>query len=167
MTDISWKRINHPSEAIQIGDTIKVQVIRFNSDTQRISLGMKQLEPDPWVAIAEKYKVGQIVSVKVSRIVSFGVFVRIEENLEGLVHISELSDQRITSIETIVKMGDKIEAKRIAKKYGLPVIEGSEGGVSNINEAKKIIKNIGFPVLIKAAGGGAVSYTHLTLPTKA
>ena len=91
VTDISWKRINHPAEMLTVGQTIKVQVIRFNEDTQRISLGMKQLENDPWQAAADKYKVGEIYKGKVTNITDYGAFVELEDGIEGLVHVSEMS----------------------------------------------------------------------------
>ena len=91
VTDISWKRINHPAEVLSVGQTVKVQVIKFNEDNQRISLGMKQLESDPWQAVADKYKVGEIYSGKVTNITDYGAFVELEDGIEGLVHVSEMS----------------------------------------------------------------------------
>ena len=91
VTDIAWKRINHPSEALQIGQQVRVQVIRFNSDTQRISLGMKQLEADPWEGVAIKYPPGARYSGRVTNITDYGAFVELEPGVEGLVHVSEMS----------------------------------------------------------------------------
>ncbi len=91
VTDIAWKRINHPSEALNIGQTIKVQVIRFNSETQRISLGMKQLEADPWSGVDTKYPVGTKFTGRVTNITDYGAFVELEPGVEGLVHVSEMS----------------------------------------------------------------------------
>ena len=91
VTDIAWKRINHPSEALQIGQQVRVQVIRFNSDTQRISLGMKQLEADPWEGVAVKYPPGARYSGRVTNITDYGAFVELEPGVEGLVHVSEMS----------------------------------------------------------------------------
>ncbi len=91
VTDIAWKRINHPSEALQIGQQVRVQVIRFNSDTQRISLGMKQLEADPWEGVAAKYPPGARYSGRVTNITDYGAFVELEPGVEGLVHVSEMS----------------------------------------------------------------------------
>ena len=91
VTDISWKRINHPAELLSVGQTIKVQVIKFNEDTQRISLGMKQLENDPWQAVADKYTVGEVYTGKVTNITDYGAFVELEDGIEGLVHVSEMS----------------------------------------------------------------------------
>nr|WP_321986500.1 30S ribosomal protein S1 [uncultured Lichenicoccus sp.] len=91
VTDIAWKRINHPSEALQIGQQVRVQVIRFNPDTQRISLGMKQLEADPWEGVAIKYPPGARYSGRVTNITDYGAFVELEPGVEGLVHVSEMS----------------------------------------------------------------------------
>lgn len=91
VTDIAWKRINHPSEALQIGQPVRVQVIRFNPDTQRISLGMKQLEADPWENVAIKYPPGARYSGRVTNITDYGAFVELEPGVEGLVHVSEMS----------------------------------------------------------------------------
>jgi len=91
VTDIAWRRINHPAEALTIGQPVRVQVIRFNSDTQRISLGMKQLETDPWDGVAAKYPAGAKFSGRVTNITDYGAFVELEAGIEGLVHVSEMS----------------------------------------------------------------------------
>jgi small subunit ribosomal protein S1 len=91
VTDISYKRVNHPSEVLGIGDTVKVQIIRINKDTQRISLGMKQLESDPWEGASAKYPVGGVFRGRVTNITEYGAFVELEAGIEGLVHVSEMS----------------------------------------------------------------------------
>jgi len=91
VTDISWRRINHPSEALQVGQTVQVQVVRFNSETQRISLGMKQLEADPWDDVELKYPVTSRFTGRVTNITDYGAFVELEPGIEGLVHVSEMS----------------------------------------------------------------------------
>ncbi|MBL8707574.1 MAG: 30S ribosomal protein S1 [Rhodospirillaceae bacterium] len=91
VTDIAWRRINHPSEALHIGQNVNVQVVRFNSETQRISLGMKQLESDPWEGVAAKYPVGAKLKGRVTNITDYGAFVELEPGIEGLVHVSEMS----------------------------------------------------------------------------
>ena len=91
VTDIAWRRINHPSEALQIGQTVTVQVIRFNPETQRISLGMKQLEADPWEGVEAKYPAGAKFKGRVTNITDYGAFVELEPGIEGLVHVSEMS----------------------------------------------------------------------------
>src|SRR5207237_21232 len=91
VTDISYKRVNHPSEVLNIGDTVKVQIVRINKDTQRISLGMKQLESDPWEGAAAKYPLGGKFTGRVTNITEYGAFVELEAGIEGLVHVSEMS----------------------------------------------------------------------------
>src|SRR5213078_68595 len=91
VTDIAWRRINHPSEALNIGQSVKVQVIRFNPETQRISLGMKQLEADPWEGVELKYPAGAKFTGRVTNITDYGAFVELEPGVEGLVHVSEMS----------------------------------------------------------------------------
>ena len=91
MTDIAWKRINHPSEALQVGQTVNVQVIRFNAENQRISLGMKQLESDPWDGVEAKYPRSVKYVGRVTNITDYGAFVELEPGIEGLVHVSEMS----------------------------------------------------------------------------
>ncbi|MDJ0277549.1 30S ribosomal protein S1 [Sphingomonas sp. 2R-10] len=91
VTDLSYKRVGHPSEVLNIGDTVRVQIIRINRDTQRISLGMKQLESDPWDGAGAKYPVGAKLSGRVTNITEYGAFVELEPGIEGLVHVSEMS----------------------------------------------------------------------------
>jgi small subunit ribosomal protein S1 len=91
VTDISWKRVNQPSDVLSVGQTVNVQIIKINPETQRISLGMKQLEKDPWEGVEDKYTVGSRVTGRVTNITDYGAFVELEEGIEGLVHVSEMS----------------------------------------------------------------------------
>lgn len=91
VTDVSWKRVNHPSEVLQVGQTVDVQIIRFNQETGRISLGMKQLETDPWEGAMSKYPVKGVFKGRVTNITDYGAFVELEDGIEGLVHVSEMS----------------------------------------------------------------------------
>ena len=91
VTDIAWRRVNHPSEVLSIGETIKVQIIRVNHESHRISLGMKQLQADPWTGIAAKYPVGARFTGRVTNITDYGAFVELEPGIEGLIHVSEMS----------------------------------------------------------------------------
>jgi small subunit ribosomal protein S1 len=91
VTDMAWRRVNHPSEILNVGDTVKVQIIRINPETQRISLGMKQLQADPWQSIETKYPVGTRVQGTVTNIADYGAFVELEPGVEGLIHVSEMS----------------------------------------------------------------------------
>jgi len=112
VTDISWKRINHPAEVLSVGQNIKVQVIKFNEDTQRISLGMKQLEKDPWEAVAGKYNVGDVCKGVVTNITDYGAFVELEDGIEGLVHVSEMSwTRKNVHPGKIVSTSQEVEVK--------------------------------------------------------
>jgi small subunit ribosomal protein S1 len=91
VTDMSWKRISHPSQVVQVGETLRVQIVKINPDTQRISLGMKQLLSDPWEGVEQKYPVGAKYSGRVTNITDYGAFVELEAGVEGLVHVSEMS----------------------------------------------------------------------------
>jgi small subunit ribosomal protein S1 len=110
VTDIAWKRINHPSETLQIGQTVKVQVIRFNAETQRISLGMKQLESDPWDGAEAKYPINTRLNGRVTNITDYGAFVELEAGIEGLVHVSEMSwTKKNTHPGKIVSTSQEVE----------------------------------------------------------
>jgi small subunit ribosomal protein S1 len=91
VTDMAWRRVNHPSEIVNVGDTVKVQIVRINPETQRISLGMKQLQADPWAGIEAKYPVGMRLKGTVTNIADYGAFVELEPGVEGLIHVSEMS----------------------------------------------------------------------------
>ncbi|RCW88911.1 30S ribosomal protein S1 [Paracoccus lutimaris] len=91
VTDMAWRRVNHPSEILSIGETVKVQVVKINKDTHRISLGMKQLQADPWDTVASKFPIGSVHSGRVTNITDYGAFVELEAGVEGLVHVSEMS----------------------------------------------------------------------------
>jgi small subunit ribosomal protein S1 len=91
VTDMSWKRVSHPSQVLAVGDTVKVQIIKINPDTQRISLGMKQLQSDPWDGVEAKYPVGAKYTGRITNITDYGAFVELEAGVEGLVHVSEMS----------------------------------------------------------------------------
>src|SRR5918994_502778 len=112
VTDMSYKRVNHPSEVINIGDVVKVQIVRINADTQRISLGMKQLESDPWEGVVAKYPVGAKVSGIVTNITEYGAFVELEAGIEGLVHVSEMSwTKKNVHPGKIVSTSQEVEVK--------------------------------------------------------
>ena len=112
VTDISWKRISHPTEALSIGQKVKVQVIKFNSDTQRISLGMKQLEEDPWEIAQNKYNVDDKFMGRVTNITDYGAFVELESGIEGLVHVSEMSwTKKNMQPGKIVSTSEEVEVK--------------------------------------------------------
>lgn len=113
ISDLSWtKKFNHPSEIIQKGQEIKCLVLEVDENKRRISLGIKQLTEDPWLhAIPDKYMPGQVVKGVVTKLTNFGVFVELEENLEGLLHISEIADHKINTPQDVVNPGDEVEVK--------------------------------------------------------
>ncbi|HKH28713.1 MAG TPA: 30S ribosomal protein S1 [Sphingomicrobium sp.] len=112
VTDISYKRVNHPSEVLGIGDTVKVQIIRINRETQRISLGMKQLETDPWEGAAAKYPIDSTFHGRVTNITEYGAFVELEAGIEGLVHVSEMSwTKKNVHPGKIVSTSQEVEVK--------------------------------------------------------
>jgi small subunit ribosomal protein S1 len=111
ITDMSWGRLNHPSEMFKIGDEIKVKVLKFDPETERVSLGYKQITEDPWTTAAEKYPVAKRVGGKVVSLTDYGAFVELEPGVEGLVHVSEMTwNKRIKHPSKIVNVGDKVEA---------------------------------------------------------
>ncbi|MGB8166812.1 MAG: 30S ribosomal protein S1, partial [Chthoniobacteraceae bacterium] len=114
VSDMSWTRkINHPSEMIKKGDELEAVVIDIDKQNQRISLGMKQMDEDPWKAIEAQYKIGDMVKGKVSKIASFGAFVALEGDIDGLVHISQIAEDRVDKIKDFLKIGQEIEARVI------------------------------------------------------
>lgn len=115
VTDISWKRINHPSEALKVGDKLEVLVLEVDKEKNRISLGLKQTSPNPWDSVAEKYQVGARLKGKVTNLTDYGAFVQLEEGVEGLVHISEMSwTKKMAHPSEILKIGDEIEVTVLA-----------------------------------------------------
>jgi len=125
ISDFSWtKRVNHPSELFAKGQKVRAVVLGVDIENERFSLGIKQLEADPWARIDEKYKIGSQHDVKVVKLADFGVFVELEADIEGLIHVSELTTDRITKPEEFVKAGDTLKAEIIsidkeARKIGL------------------------------------------------
>ena len=114
VSDMSWTRkINHPSEMVKKGDELEAVVIDIDKQNQRISLGMKQMEGDPWKEIEGKYKIGDLVKGKVSKLASFGAFVALEGDIDGLVHISQISEDHVTKVKDVLKIGQEIEARVI------------------------------------------------------
>lgn len=157
VTDISWKRINHPSDILNIGDTIDVQIIRLNPETQRISLGMKQLTEDPWETITKKYPIGSKLTGRITNITDYGAFVELDDGVEGLVHVSEMSwvkknvhpGKIVSSSQEVQVMVLEIDSEKRRISLGLkqcmdnpwltfadkyPVNTEIEGEVKNITE---------------------------------
>ncbi|MBI3941926.1 MAG: S1 RNA-binding domain-containing protein [Chloroflexi bacterium] len=123
ISELSWTRVNHPSEVVQVGDEVEVYVLSVDQERRRIGLSLKRLQPEPWTTVEERFKVGQLTQGTVSKLAPFGAFARLEGDIEGLIHISELSDQPVQNPAEVVKEGDVVnlrvlrvdtERKRIA-----------------------------------------------------
>ena len=111
ISELSWSHVNHPSEILSIGDTVQVKVLDIDRDRQRISLGLKQTQEDPWQRVVDTYHVGDELEGTVTKVVAFGAFVEIMEGVEGLVHISELAQQHVENPREIVQPGDEVKVK--------------------------------------------------------
>jgi small subunit ribosomal protein S1 len=127
VSDLSWTRkINHPSEMLKKGQEVEAVVLGIDKANQRISLGMKQLETDPWSEIDTRFKVGDVVKGRVSKIASFGAFVELEDDIDGLVHISQISEERIEKVKDKLNVGDEVEARvikvdKVERRIGLSI----------------------------------------------
>src|SRR5205823_2113199 len=152
VTDIAWRRINHPSEALNIGQSVKVQVIRFNPETQRISLGMKQLEADPWEGVELKYPASARVKGRVTNITDYGAFVELAPGVQGLVRVSEMScthnnvhPGKIVSTSQVVKvkvLDVDVEKERIS--LGIKQLEADpfEQGMTKVKKGEVVTGTI-------------------------
>lgn len=143
ISDMSWtKKVTHPNEVLKKGDTVKCVVLEVDRDKQRVGLGMKQLTEDPWLtAIPEHYKPGMVVRGKVTKITNFGVFVELESDLEGLLHISELADHKVENPQDVVKAGDEVDVKilrvdKADRKIGLSLKRAQWGDATGGGEAE-------------------------------
>src|SRR5207245_756827 len=127
VSDLSWtSKINHPSEMFKKGDEVEAVVIDIDKVNQRISLGIKQLAEDPWKTIDEKYKIGDLVKGKVTKLASFGAFVQLQDDIDGLVHISQLSEDHVAKVKDVLKVGQEVEARvikvdKIERRIGLSI----------------------------------------------
>ncbi|MGH0032312.1 MAG: 30S ribosomal protein S1 [Myxococcota bacterium] len=111
VTDMSWGRVNHPSELFHVGDEIKVKVLKFDSESERVSLGLKQIQPDPWIDASMRYPIGKRIEGRVVSLAEYGAFVELEPGIEGLIHVSEMSwTKRIKHPSKVVAIGDSVEA---------------------------------------------------------
>ncbi len=113
VSELSWKHIDHPNEVVQVGDEVTVEVLDVDMDRERVSLSLKATQEDPWQHFARTHQIGQIVPGKATKLVPFGAFVRVEEGIEGLVHISELAERHVEIPEQVVQIGDSVMVKII------------------------------------------------------
>ncbi|GAB6136845.1 bifunctional 4-hydroxy-3-methylbut-2-enyl diphosphate reductase/30S ribosomal protein S1 [Halanaerobaculum tunisiense] len=113
ISEISWERIDHPSTVLEEGQEIEVKILSVNPEEERIALGYKQTQPDPWEQFGDQYEVGDVAQGEITKTVDFGAFMQIEPGVEGLIHISQLSQEHVASVEDVVSEGDKVEAEII------------------------------------------------------
>lgn len=113
VSELSWTKIGHPSDAVKVGDPIQVKVLGIDREKNRIGLSLKRLQPEPWTTIEERYHIGQLVNATITKLASFGAFARVDEGIEGLIHVSELSDRRINHPKEVVKEGDALQLRVI------------------------------------------------------
>ena len=150
---LSWFRINHPSEVVSIGDKIKVQVLDFDKGKNRISLGLKQILPQPWDIFIKNRKIGDITTGKVVNVLDFGAFIRLEEGVDGLVHVSQISREHVNKPSDKLKIGDQVAVKIIDineedKKVSLSIKEVEEDEDED-EEKNEIIENEDIDVKIE------------------
>jgi small subunit ribosomal protein S1 len=141
ISELSWSHVNHPSEILNIGDTVQVKVLDIDRDRQRISLGLKQTQEDPWQRVMDTYSVGDELEGAVTKVVAFGAFVEILEGVEGLVHISELAPHHVENPREVVSPGDEVKVKILEidserRRLSLSVkrVEGQELPLRSLDE---------------------------------
>lgn len=148
VSDLSWTRkINHPSEMLKKGQDVEATVLGIDKANQRISLGMKQLDTDPWSIIDNRFKVGDVVKGKVAKIASFGAFVELEGDIDGLVHISQLSEDHVAKVKDIINVGDDVEARvikvdKVERRIGLSIkaMNYSEADIQKESQAFEALR---------------------------
>ena len=141
VSELSWKHIDHPSEVVQVGDEVTVEVLDVDMDRERVSLSLKATQEDPWRHFARTHAIGQIVPGKVTKLVPFGAFVRVEEGIEGLVHISELAERHVEVPDQVVAVGDDAMVKVIdidleRRRISLSLKQANEDYTEEFDPAK-------------------------------
>jgi 30S ribosomal protein S1 len=139
VSELSWKHIDHPSEVVEVGQPVTVEVLEVDLDRERVSLSLKATQEDPWQAFARTHALGQIVPGKVTKLVPFGAFVRVEDGIEGLVHISELAVRHVDLAEQVVSVGEELFVKIIdidmdRRRISLSLKQANEGVDPNATE---------------------------------
>lgn len=140
LSELSWGQVSHPSQLLKVGQEVDTVVVGVDRENKKIALSLKRLQPEPWTGVAERYKVGEIVTGRITKLASFGAFARIEEGVEGLIHISELSDDRIAHPKGVVKEGDEVQLRIIRidparHRLGLSLKQAQEESLASAAEA--------------------------------
>jgi len=160
ISELSWSHVNHPSEVLEIGQTVNVKVLDIDRDRQRISLGLKQTQADPWQQVLEAYKEGDIVDGKVTKVVTFGAFVEILPGVEGLVHISELAQHHVENPREVVSQGQdvkvlilEVDADRRRLSLSMKRVDGEDG--EGLDDVSQLTPNLGLSEEVFAEGSRA------------
>jgi len=135
VSELSWKHIDHPSEVVEVGQEVTVEVLDIDLDRERVSLSLKATQEDPWRQFARTHQIGQVVPGRVTKLVPFGAFVRVQDGIEGLVHISELAERHVEIPEQVVQVGDELLVKVIdidleRRRISLSLKQANEGALS-------------------------------------
>jgi len=144
VSEMSWKRVADPRDIVKEGDKIEVKVLKIDLERGRVSLGLKQVKGDPWVKVAEQFPVGAVLKGKVVSVADFGAFVELAEGIEGLVHVSQLSDKRVARAQDVVRVGDELRVKVLKvnpqeRRISLSAREGEEE--MDRRDIKKFLKS--------------------------
>jgi small subunit ribosomal protein S1 len=142
LSELSWSRVKHPSEVLKPGDKVRVYVLSVDNDRKRIALSIKRTQSEPWSTVSERYHLGQVVEGTITQLASFGAFARIEDGVEGLIHVSEMGDGRVQHPRDVVQEGDVVQARIIRidparKRMGLSMRQPNEGAESDGDAASE------------------------------
>lgn len=139
LSEMSWTKIGHPRDVVQVGDQVQVQVLNVERERERIALSLKRLTKEPWQTVEERYQAGDLVNGTITKLASFGAFARLDDNIEGLIHISELADRRINHPKEVVKEGDTLQLRVIRvdaarRRLGLSLKRASEDYAGDVTQ---------------------------------
>src|SRR3982750_1207966 len=164
ISELSWSHVNHPSEVLEIGQTVNVKVLDIDRDRQRISLGLKQTQADPWQQVLEAYKEGDVVDGKVTKVVTFGAFVEILPGVEGLVHISELAQHHVENPREVVSQGQdvkvlilEVDAERRRLSLSMKRVEGGQPDAPEADDASQLTPDLALSEEVFAESSSAAS----------
>jgi len=137
LSEISWSRVKHPSEVLKVGDEVDVFVLSVNPQEKKIALSIKRTQPEPWSRVATKYEIGQVVTATITQLANFGAFARIEDGIEGLIHVSELSDERVNHPREVVQEGQEVQVRIIRidaqrRRMGLSLRRVNESPIGQV-----------------------------------
>ncbi|HEX9118887.1 MAG TPA: S1 RNA-binding domain-containing protein, partial [Anaerolineae bacterium] len=138
LSELAWHRVEHPSEVLRVGQEVKVFVLNIDEERKRIGLSLRRLQPEPWSQVNENYVVGQVVKATITKLTNFGAFAKIDEGIEGLIHISELANHRVNHPKEIVHEGDEVEVRVIRidserRRVGLSMRQASDEGYMEVD----------------------------------